>query len=79
MRCVRIHRKGIVEQQVEEGRPGVVGWEKNDQGKLGPRMADLGPLLDPVKFVLLACLSWAEGVLKSSISLAQTRGSSCRS
>ena len=30
-------------------RPGVVGWEKNDKGKLGPRMADLAPLMDPTR------------------------------
>ncbi|GAA5971784.1 hypothetical protein JCM3765_003213, partial [Sporobolomyces pararoseus] len=29
--------------------PSVVGWEKNAQGSLGPRMADLGPLMDPVR------------------------------
>ncbi|KAI9470976.1 MAG: E1-like protein-activating enzyme Gsa7p/Apg7p [Benjaminiella poitrasii] len=26
-----------------------VGWERNVQGKLGPRMADLGPLMDPMR------------------------------
>ncbi|KAM0747191.1 E1-like protein-activating [Meredithblackwellia eburnea MCA 4105] len=30
-------------------RPGVVGWEKNDKGKLGPRVADLAPLMDPTR------------------------------
>ncbi|KAK4704028.1 ubiquitin-like modifier-activating enzyme ATG7, partial [Phenoliferia sp. Uapishka_3] len=30
-------------------KPGVVGWEKNDKGKLGPRMADLAPLMDPTR------------------------------
>ncbi|KAI8994652.1 ubiquitin-like conjugating enzyme [Pilobolus umbonatus] len=25
------------------------GWERNVQGKLGPRMADLGPLMDPTR------------------------------
>ena len=25
----------------------VVGWEKNVQGKLGPRVADLAPMMDP--------------------------------
>ncbi|KAI7903438.1 E1-like protein-activating enzyme Gsa7p/Apg7p [Cokeromyces recurvatus] len=26
-----------------------VGWERNTQGKLGPRIAELGPLMDPMK------------------------------
>ncbi|KAI8061489.1 uncharacterized protein B0P05DRAFT_557287 [Gilbertella persicaria] len=26
-----------------------VGWEKNPQGALGPRMVDLGPLMDPTR------------------------------
>ncbi|KAK4052542.1 Autophagy protein 7 [Microbotryomycetes sp. JL221] len=30
-------------------RPAVVGWEKNEKGKLGPRMADLAPLMDPTR------------------------------
>ncbi|RDB29505.1 Ubiquitin-like modifier-activating enzyme ATG7 [Hypsizygus marmoreus] len=29
------------------GRPSAVGWEKNPQGKLGPRVADLAPMMDP--------------------------------
>ncbi|KAF8060911.1 hypothetical protein FPV67DRAFT_312395 [Lyophyllum atratum] len=28
-------------------RPSAVGWEKNTQGKLGPRVADLAPMMDP--------------------------------
>ncbi|KAG8950091.1 Autophagy protein 7 [Tulasnella sp. 424] len=27
--------------------PAAVGWEKNPAGKLGPRMADLAPMMDP--------------------------------
>ncbi|KIK68841.1 hypothetical protein GYMLUDRAFT_34831 [Collybiopsis luxurians FD-317 M1] len=30
-------------------RPTAVGWEKNVQGKLAPRMADLAPMMDPVR------------------------------
>ena len=40
-------------------RPGVVGWEKNDKGKLGPKMADLAPLMDPTRCVL-AVAGWDE-------------------
>ncbi|KAF7730192.1 Autophagy protein 7 [Apophysomyces ossiformis] len=32
-----------------EGPVKAVGWERNAQGKLGPRMADLGPLMDPLR------------------------------
>lgn len=28
-------------------KPSVVGWERNSAGKLGPKLADLGPLMDP--------------------------------
>ncbi|KXN84928.1 Ubiquitin-like modifier-activating enzyme ATG7 [Leucoagaricus sp. SymC.cos] len=30
-------------------RPSAVGWEKNPQGKLGPRLADLAPMMDPTR------------------------------
>ncbi|KAF9021697.1 E1-like protein-activating [Hymenopellis radicata] len=30
-------------------RPNAVGWEKNVHGKLGPRMADLAPMMDPTR------------------------------
>jgi ubiquitin-like modifier-activating enzyme ATG7 len=33
-------------------RPSAVGWEKNTQGKLGPRMADLAPMMDPTRYVI---------------------------
>ena len=33
----------------EKKLPSVVGWEKNPSGSLGPRLADLGPLMDPVR------------------------------
>ncbi|EGG00390.1 uncharacterized protein MELLADRAFT_118051 [Melampsora larici-populina 98AG31] len=31
------------------GRPSAIGWEKNSAGKLGPKMADLGPMMDPTR------------------------------
>ncbi|KAI0922572.1 hypothetical protein AcV5_009509 [Taiwanofungus camphoratus] len=40
-------RQGEPEQV--EGRPQAVGWEKNVQGKLGPRVADLAPMMDPTR------------------------------
>ncbi|KAE8224663.1 hypothetical protein CF319_g2469 [Tilletia indica] len=30
-------------------RPSAVGWERNAQGKLAPKVADLGPLMDPAR------------------------------
>jgi Ubiquitin-like modifier-activating enzyme ATG7 N-terminus len=30
-------------------RPGVVGWERNPAGKLGARVADLAPMMDPTR------------------------------
>lgn len=30
-------------------RPNAIGWEKNSAGKLGPKMADLGPMMDPTR------------------------------
>ncbi|KIM80534.1 hypothetical protein PILCRDRAFT_789269 [Piloderma croceum F 1598] len=30
-------------------KPSAVGWEKNVQGKLGPRVADLAPMMDPAR------------------------------
>lgn len=30
-------------------RPSAVGWEKNPQGKLGARLADLAPMMDPTR------------------------------
>lgn len=36
------------------GRPTAVGWEKNPQGKLGPRVADLAPMMDPTRLAAQA-------------------------
>ncbi len=33
----------------DETLPSGVGWERNTQGKLAPKIADLGPLMDPKK------------------------------
>lgn len=33
--------------QEVKSMPAAVGWERNSQGKLGPKMVDLAPMLDP--------------------------------
>ncbi|KAJ7065005.1 hypothetical protein C8F01DRAFT_1129104 [Mycena amicta] len=47
-------RVGVVytapsEATSDSARPSAVGWEKNPQGKLAPRMADLAPMMDPTR------------------------------
>ena len=45
-------RFGVVKPGAGEsaaGRPSAVGWEKNVHGKLGARMADLAPMMDPAR------------------------------
>ena len=37
-----------------QNRPSAVGWEKNPQGKLGPRLADLAPMMDPTRLAAQA-------------------------
>lgn len=32
-----------------DGKLKGVGWEKNEKGKLGPRVVDLGPTMDPLR------------------------------
>ncbi|EFP81641.1 Autophagy protein 7 [Puccinia graminis f. sp. tritici] len=39
----------LPEQENIQGRQAAVGWEKNAAGKLGPRMADLAPMMDPTR------------------------------
>lgn len=53
-------RFGVVKQGSGEApaaapmaKPAAVGWEKNIQGKLGPRVADLAPMMDPARCVPL--------------------------
>ncbi|OCH86788.1 E1-like protein-activating [Obba rivulosa] len=45
-------RFGVLHQGAEgllAEKPAAVGWEKNVQGKLAPRMADLAPMMDPTR------------------------------
>ncbi|KAI0757845.1 hypothetical protein C8Q80DRAFT_1265684 [Daedaleopsis nitida] len=47
-------RSGIVKHAGGESagtatKPSAVGWERNIQGKLGPRVADLAPMMDPTR------------------------------
>ncbi|KAA1475649.1 E1-like protein-activating [Dentipellis sp. KUC8613] len=42
-------RFGVLSGGQKDGRPGAVGWEKNPQGKLGARVADLAPMMDPAR------------------------------
>ena len=37
-----------------QSRRSAVGWEKNPQGKLGPRLADLAPMMDPTRLAAQA-------------------------
>lgn len=39
----------IGERANNDARPSAVGWEKNVQNKLGPRVADLAPMMDPAR------------------------------
>ncbi|KAI0634643.1 E1-like protein-activating [Trametes polyzona] len=47
-------RFGVVKQgtgaaPANAEKPAAVGWEKNIHGKLGPRVADLAPMMDPTR------------------------------
>jgi ubiquitin-like modifier-activating enzyme ATG7 len=50
-------------------RPSAVGWEKNVQGKLGARMADLAPMMDPSRYVLSLLSLVIQNYLGLSLSL----------
>lgn len=36
-------------QAIDNSKASVVGWERNSSGKLAPKLADLGPLMDPIR------------------------------
>lgn len=47
----------VVDVAIKDGcsiksKPAAVGWEKNAQGKLSPKLADLGPMMDPKRWVI---------------------------
>ena len=47
-------RVSVPAGQAGQERPASVGWERNKAGKLGSRMADLGPMMDPARYVCLS-------------------------
>ena len=53
-------------------KPTAVGWEKNPAGKLGPRMADLAPMMDPTRLASLSVCCYL------ILTLDQAREPSCR-
>ncbi|KAG0077478.1 Autophagy protein 7 [Podila epicladia] len=60
--------------------PKAVGWEKNAQGKLGPRLADLAPLMDPARLadtavdLNLKLMRWR---LLPGLQLEKVQGTRC--
>ncbi|GJJ75972.1 ubiquitin-like modifier-activating enzyme ATG7 [Entomortierella parvispora] len=60
--------------------PKAVGWEKNAQGKLGPRVADLAPLMDPTRLadtavdLNLKLMRWR---LLPDLQLEKIQGTKC--
>ena len=38
-----------IAQPVTQQCPNAVGWEENARGKMGPRVVDLGPMMDPAR------------------------------
>ncbi|KAF8154668.1 hypothetical protein B0H34DRAFT_783781 [Crassisporium funariophilum] len=51
---LKVVPSGDVAAATLEARPSAVGWEKNPQGKLGPRVADLAPMMDPTRLAAQA-------------------------
>ncbi|KAJ3112724.1 Autophagy protein 7 [Nowakowskiella sp. JEL0407] len=60
--------------------PKILGWEKNNQGNLGPRLADLAPLMDPTRLadtavdLNLKLMKWR---LAQSLDLEKISGLKC--
>lgn len=44
-----VHTAPPADAAAAVARPSAVGWEKTPQGKLAPRVADLAPMMDPVR------------------------------
>ncbi|KDR82941.1 hypothetical protein GALMADRAFT_238629 [Galerina marginata CBS 339.88] len=51
---LKVPGAGSVAVNETTARPSAVGWEKNPQGKLGPRVADLAPMMDPTRLAAQA-------------------------
>lgn len=75
-------RFGVVECPAAESteRPSAVGWEKNTSGKLGARLADLAPMLDPRQLAAQAVdlnLKLMRWRILPSLDLERVAGTKC--
>ncbi|KAF6755034.1 E1-like protein-activating [Ephemerocybe angulata] len=55
-------------------RPSAVGWERNPNGKLGARLADLAPMMDPTRTRCSGCRSQLEA---DELDLEKVSGTKC--
>lgn len=46
---VEVDLGGILDQDGTPEMPSCLGWEKNERGKMGPRMVNLSSTMDPTR------------------------------